>query len=88
MQASAPTGAAAAPAVQRGTPLEALMEVVRNMFPDNVAAAAVNMNILGVITFSLFFGLCLSNVGEPAQPMVNLVDVRLLPSHQLRPCRG
>lgn len=57
------------------TPLEALLDVARNMFPDNVAAAAVNMNILGVITFSLFFGLCLSTVGDAADPMVKLVDV-------------
>lgn len=58
------------------TPLEALLDVARNMFPDNVAAAAVNMNILGIITFSLFFGLCLSTVGDAAEPMVKLVDVR------------
>lgn len=45
------------------------------MFPDNIAAAAVNMNILGVITFSLFFGLCLSTVGDAAEPMIKLVDV-------------
>ena len=47
------------------------------MFPDNVAAAAVNMNILGVITFSLFFGLCLSTVGDAAEPMIKLIDVSL-----------
>ena len=60
------------------TPLKALLDVARNMFPDNVAAAAVNMNILGVITFSLFFGLCLSTVGDPAEPMIKLIDVSML----------
>lgn len=74
MQADAPTPADLPEAVQR-SPLEALLDVARNMFPDNVAAAAVNMNILGVITFSLFFGLCLSTVGEDAEPMIKLVDV-------------
>lgn len=78
MQAAAPTPADIADAVQR-RPLDALLDVARNMFPDNVAAAAVDMNILGVITFSLFFGLCLSTVGEDADPMVKLVDVSLLP---------
>ena len=74
MQADAPTPADLPKARQR-SPLEALLDVARNMFPDNVAAAAVNMNILGVITFSLFFGLCLSTVGEDAEPMIKLVDV-------------
>ncbi len=74
LQAAAPSAAEIPAAVQR-TPLEALLDVARNMFPDNVAAAAVNMNILGVITFSLFFGLCLSTVGDAAEPMIKLVDV-------------
>ncbi len=74
LQAAAPSAAGIPAAVQR-TPLEALLDVARNMFPDNVAAAAVNMNILGVITFSLFFGLCLSTVGDAAEPMIKLVDV-------------
>lgn len=76
MQASAPTEATIPDVVHR-TPLEALLDVARNMFPDNVAAAAVNMNILGVITFSLFFGLCLSTVGNAAEPMIKLIDVSL-----------
>ncbi len=74
LQAAAPSAADIPAAVQR-TPLEALLDVARNMFPDNVAAAAVNMNILGVITFSLFFGLCLSTVGDAAEPMIKLTDV-------------
>lgn len=73
-QAAAP--APALPVVRR-TPFEALLDVARNMFPDNVAAAAVNMNILGIITFSLFFGLCLSTLGEAAEPMIKLVNVSM-----------
>lgn len=73
--------------MQLRSPLDALLDVARNMFPDNVAAAAVNMNILGVITFSLFFGLCLSTVGDDAEPMVKLVDVGSLPLlHSCCPC--
>ena len=78
LQAAAPIPADIADAVLQRTPLGALLDVARNMFPDNVAAAAVNMNILGVITFSLFFGLCLSMVGDEAEPMIKLVDVSLL----------
>ena len=73
-QAAAP--APALPVVRR-TPFEALLDVARNMFPDNVAAAAVDMNILGIITFSLFFGLCLSTLGEAAEPMIKLVNVSM-----------
>ena len=78
LQAAAPIPADIADAALQRTPLDALLDVARNMFPDNVAAAAVNMNILGVITFSLFFGLCLSTVGEEAEPMIKLVDVSSL----------
>lgn len=31
--------------------------------PDNIVAAAVDMNVLGIITFSLMFGLALSSLG-------------------------
>jgi Na+/H+-dicarboxylate symporter len=34
--------------------------------PDNVAAAAVDMNVLGLITFSLMLGLALSSLGACA----------------------
>lgn len=48
--------------------------------PDNVVAAAVNMNILGIITFSLFFGLCLSQLGDQADALISLINVRPSPS--------
>ena len=54
----------------------ALLTVFRNMFPDNVAAAAVDMNILGVITFSLLFGLGLASLGPQADSFIAAVDVR------------
>jgi hypothetical protein len=38
--------------------------VGREVVPDNIVAAAVNMNILGVITFSLMFGVALASMGE------------------------
>ena len=57
------------------SPLQALLAVARNMIPDNVVLAAVNMNILGIITFSLFFGLALASLGEVADPFVQGIDV-------------
>ena len=58
--------------------MSALLNVVRNMFPENVALAAVNMNILGIITFSLMFGLALASIGEAGDAIVSAVDVSLL----------
>ena len=54
----------------------ALLSVFLNMFPDNVVAAAVDMNILGVITFSLLFGLALASLGPQADSFIAAVDVR------------
>ena len=59
----------------RASALTALLGVAQTMFPDNVVAAAVNMNILGVITFSLFFGLCLSQLGPQADGLVLGIQV-------------
>lgn len=60
------------------SPLTALLGVARNMFPENIALAAVNMNILGIITFSLMFGLALAATGEIGEPLVAAVDVSFL----------
>jgi Na+/H+-dicarboxylate symporter len=65
--------------------LTALMGVTRSLVPDNVVAAAVNMNILGVITVSLFFGACLSGLGEQGRPLVVAVEV-CMPSLNLQVC--
>mmetsp|Transcript_14187 Transcript_14187/g.34687 ORF Transcript_14187/g.34687 Transcript_14187/m.34687 type:complete len:307 (-) Transcript_14187:2011-2931(-) len=45
------------------------------MFPPNIVKAAVDMNVLGIITFSLFFGAMLSSLGTQAQPMIQLVHI-------------
>lgn len=44
-------------------PVAAMLGVMRSLFPDNLVAAAVRMNILGVIVFSLLFGVALSSLG-------------------------
>ncbi len=63
-----------------GSILTALLNVLRNMFPDNIVSAAVDMNILGVITFSLFFGICLVGLGDEAGPLIQAISVRSFPS--------
>ncbi len=42
--------------------LGALLGVFRSLFPDNLVQAAAQMNILGVIVFSLMFGIALSSL--------------------------
>ena len=54
--------------------LSALLNVLRNMFPDNIVSAAVDMNILGVITFSLFFGICLVGLGDEAATLIQGIN--------------
>lgn len=63
---------------ERASALTALLGVVTTMFPDNVVRAAVDMNILGVITFSLFFGICLSRLGPEGDGLVAGVQVSRL----------
>ena len=57
------------------SPGEALLGVARAAVPNNVVAAAADMNILGVITFALFFGLCLAGIGPQAEPLIHIVEV-------------
>ncbi|CAL8471163.1 g10705 [Coccomyxa elongata] len=66
--------AAQSVAPRDSSPLQALLVVARSAVPDNVVAAAVNMNILGIITFSLFFGLCLSQLGDQADGLISLIN--------------
>ena len=73
-----------------GSPVQALLGIVRSAVPDNVVAAAAGMNVLGVITFSLFFGACLAALGEQAEGLVRLIHVRppTLPYRNHRSCEG
>lgn len=64
----------------QASPLAALLGVVRNVFPDNLARAAVDMNILGIITFSLAFGLALAGLGRDADGFVHGVEVQIFSS--------
>ncbi|DBB11235.1 TPA: hypothetical protein ACH3X3_006677 [Trebouxia sp. C0006] len=46
------------------SPLDAFLKLLRDLIPDNIAAAATDMNILGIIFFSVFFGVALSLLGH------------------------
>ncbi|KAL4419638.1 hypothetical protein ABPG77_008579 [Micractinium sp. CCAP 211/92] len=59
----------------RATTTEALLNVARQVVPDNIVAAAVDMNVLGIITFSLMFGLALSSLGPAADGLVKTIGV-------------
>lgn len=48
--------------------LDSLLDVAASLIPDNVVAAAVNTQVLGVITFSLLLGGVLSTMGERGKP--------------------
>ncbi|KAL4531799.1 hypothetical protein Ndes2437A_g09104 [Nannochloris sp. 'desiccata'] len=53
-----------------GGATEALLHVARLIVPSNVVQAAVDMNVLGIITFSLLFGWALSSLGPQAAPLI------------------
>ncbi len=54
--------------------LEAMLEVVRGMFPPNLVEAAVNMNVLGLIIFSIVLGAVLSTMGERGRPVLSFFE--------------
>ncbi|PNW77902.1 hypothetical protein CHLRE_10g456400v5 [Chlamydomonas reinhardtii] len=57
------------------SPVEAFLGVIKSAFPDNVFAAAVNMNVLGIITVSLLMGAALSSMGPEAVPMITIINI-------------
>lgn len=54
--------------------LEAMLDVVRGMFPDNLIAAGAEMNVLGLIIFSVVLGAVLSTMGERGRPMIRFFE--------------
>lgn len=55
-------------------PSEAILEVVTGMFPDNLLEAAADGNVLGLVVFSLLFGLVLTVEGDRARPLLDVLD--------------
>lgn len=52
---------------------QALMQVLFLIVPDNIAKASVDMNVLGIITFSLMFGWAVSSLGARATPVIQTI---------------
>eukprot|EP01023_Acetabularia_acetabulum_P026926 TRINITY_DN25498_c0_g1_i14.p2 TRINITY_DN25498_c0_g1~~TRINITY_DN25498_c0_g1_i14.p2 ORF type:complete len:487 (-),score=56.63 TRINITY_DN25498_c0_g1_i14:1054-2514(-) len=44
--------------------VDSLLNTILNFFPSNIVVAAVNMNVLGIISISLMFGAALSGVPQ------------------------
>lgn len=42
-----------APTAPRKTPLESILDIIRSLFPSNLFRAALEMNVLGIITFAV-----------------------------------
>ena len=64
---------AAAAAQQAVDPVTKLLEILANAVPPNIFEALANYNILGVITFSIFFSVMLSQVGDAGEDLVGLI---------------
>lgn len=45
---------------QPRSPADAFLKLLRDLIPDNIVAAATDMNLLGIIFFSVGFGIALS----------------------------
>ena len=42
------------------SPADTFLKLLRDLIPDNIATAATDMNMLGIIFVSVFFGVALS----------------------------
>ena len=54
--------------------LESILQILEQAFPSNLVDAVARMNVLGVVTFSIFFGFVLSTLREEAALIVDLVQ--------------
>lgn len=52
----------------------AIYEVIAGMFPSNLVAAASEGNTLGLIVYSLFFGVVLTMQGARAKTLIEVID--------------
>lgn len=54
--------------------LASLLQVVEGMFPPNLFKAAVEMQVLGLIVFSLVLGAVLSTMGDRGKPVLRFFE--------------
>ena len=66
------------PIANARTPLDVVVDLFKDLVPDNLFAAAANAQILGLIVFSLVVGFVLPRLGEQtAEPLVKLIESTL-----------
>jgi Na+/H+-dicarboxylate symporter len=63
------------PAAANQSAWQAIYDILTGMFPPNIAAAAVEGNILGLIVFSIAIGIVLAWMGERSRGLVDLLVV-------------
>ncbi|MCF6227222.1 MAG: dicarboxylate/amino acid:cation symporter, partial [Planctomycetes bacterium] len=51
--------------------LESMLQVIKGMFPQNLVGAAADMNVLGLIVFSIVLGGVLSTMGKAGKPVLD-----------------
>lgn len=71
--AEVPTDGSVPNAPQK-TPLESILDIIRSLFPPNLFKAAVDMNVLGIITFSVALGVVLIMMGDKGHPLIDFFN--------------
>ena len=54
--------------------IDSLLQVISGMFPSNLFSAAAEMNVLGLIVFSIVLGAVLSTMGEKGRPVLRFFE--------------
>ncbi|KAL3682159.1 hypothetical protein R1sor_000181 [Riccia sorocarpa] len=57
------------------TTVDSILDLGRDLVPENVVAAAAAPNYLGVMVFAVTFAAFLVKVGEKAEPIIQMVEV-------------
>jgi Na+/H+-dicarboxylate symporter len=59
---------------------QTILDIFLQLFPPNIVQAAATMNVLGVVTFSLFFGTMLSRLGPSGATLINVLSLSSSPA--------
>jgi len=56
------------------TPLDSILSVLRSMVPENIVKSSANLDILGVLTFSILLGATIIVLGEKGKPLLEFFE--------------